>query len=78
MPGLRNIPISHRLWLILLNARSIASPLAQVVEDINQNVTRAASLAHENALAADRSNEASLELGQLAGRLNRLSGQFRV
>ncbi|MGF6092374.1 methyl-accepting chemotaxis protein [Pseudomonas sp. 18173] len=63
-----------------LNASIASATLQQshVVEDISQNVTRAASLAHENALAADRSNEASLELGQLAGQLNRLLGQFRV
>ncbi|RAI66419.1 methyl-accepting chemotaxis protein [Pseudomonas fluorescens] len=63
-----------------LNASIASATLEQshVVEDISQNVTRAASLAHENALAADRSNEASLELGQLAGQLNRLLRQFRV
>jgi methyl-accepting chemotaxis protein len=52
-----------------------------VVEDINQNVTRAASLAHENAQAADRSNEASQELGQLAGRsfqINKTAGSTRA
>jgi methyl-accepting chemotaxis protein len=63
-----------------LNASIASATLEQshVVEDINQNVTRAASLAHESAQAADRSNEASQELGQLAGQLNRLLGQFRV
>ena len=63
-----------------LNASIASATLEQshVVEDINQNVTRAASLAHENAQAADRSNEASQELGQLAGQLNQLLGQFRV
>jgi methyl-accepting chemotaxis protein len=63
-----------------LNASIASATLEQshVVEDINQNVTRAASLAHENAQAAGRSNEASQELGQLAGQLNRLLGQFRV
>ncbi|WP_437179750.1 methyl-accepting chemotaxis protein [Pseudomonas azerbaijanorientalis] len=63
-----------------LNASIASATLEQshVVEDINQNVTRAASLAHENAQAADRSNAASQELGQLAGQLNRLLGQFRV
>ena len=40
--------------------------------------TQAATLAHENALAADQSSEASRHLGQLAGQLNRLLGQFRV
>ncbi|VVP19996.1 methyl-accepting chemotaxis protein [Pseudomonas fluorescens] len=63
-----------------LNASIASATLEQshVVEDINQNVIRAASLAHENALAADQSNEASQKLGQLAGQLNRLLGQFRV
>ncbi|MCT9827287.1 methyl-accepting chemotaxis protein [Pseudomonas veronii] len=63
-----------------LNASIASATLEQshVVEDINQNVTHAASLAHENAQAADRSNEAGQELGQLAGQLNRLLGQFRV
>jgi methyl-accepting chemotaxis protein len=63
-----------------LNASIASATLEQshVVEDINQNVTRAASLAHESALAADQSNEASQKLGELAGELNRLLGQFRV
>jgi methyl-accepting chemotaxis protein len=63
-----------------LNASIASATLEQshVVEDINQNVTHAASLAHENALAADQSNEASQSLGQLAGQLNRLLGQFRL
>jgi methyl-accepting chemotaxis protein len=63
-----------------LNASIASATLEQshVVEDINQNVTRAASLAHENAQAADRSNEASQQLGQLASQLNKLLGQFRV
>jgi methyl-accepting chemotaxis protein len=63
-----------------LNASIASATLEQshVVEDINQNVTRAASLANESARAADRSNEASQELGHLAGQLNRLLGQFRV
>ncbi|WP_442098218.1 methyl-accepting chemotaxis protein [Pseudomonas sp. KB_15] len=63
-----------------LNASIASATLEQshVVEDINQNVTRAASLAYENAQAADRSNEASQHLGEMAGQLNRLLGQFRV
>ncbi|MBD9484011.1 methyl-accepting chemotaxis protein [Pseudomonas sp. PDM14] len=63
-----------------LNASIASATLQQshVVDDINQNVTQAASLAHENALAADQSSEASQQLGQLAGQLNRLLGQFRV
>ena len=63
-----------------LNASIASATLQQshVVEDINHNVTQAASLAHENAQAADQSSEASQHLGQLAGQLNRLLGQFRV
>ncbi|WP_394558239.1 methyl-accepting chemotaxis protein [Aquipseudomonas alcaligenes] len=63
-----------------LNASIASATLQQshVVEDINHNVTQAATLAHENALAADQSSEASQHLGQLAGQLNRLLGQFRV
>lgn len=63
-----------------LNASIASATLQQshVVDDINQNVTQAATLAHENALAADQSSEASRHLGQLAGQLNRLLGQFRV
>jgi methyl-accepting chemotaxis protein len=63
-----------------LNASIASATLQQshVVDDINQNVTQAATLAHENALAADHSSEASRHLGQLAGQLNRLLGQFRV
>ncbi|WP_274643467.1 methyl-accepting chemotaxis protein [Pseudomonas serbica] len=66
--------------LTQLNASMASATLEQshVVEDINQNVIRAASLAHENALAADQSNEASQKLRQLAGQLNGLLGQFRV
>ncbi|MCJ8207967.1 methyl-accepting chemotaxis protein [Pseudomonas sp. RGM2987] len=51
---------------------------AHVVDDINRNVTRAASLAHENAIAADRTTEASQDLGQMAARLNQLLRQFQV
>ncbi|HSX69489.1 MAG TPA: methyl-accepting chemotaxis protein [Pseudomonas sp.] len=63
-----------------LNASIASATLQQshVVDDINHNVTQAATLAHENALAADRSSEASQRLGQLAGQLNGLLGQFRV
>ncbi len=63
-----------------LNASIASATLQQshVVDDINHNVTQAATLAHENALAADHSSEASQHLGQLAGQLNRLLGQFRV
>jgi len=63
-----------------LNASIASATLEQshVVEDINQNVTHATSLALENAQAADQSNEASQKLGQMADQLNRLLGQFRI
>jgi methyl-accepting chemotaxis protein len=63
-----------------LNASIASATLQQshVVEDINQNVTQAAGLAHDNALAAQQSSEAGQHLGQLAEQLNRLLGQFRV
>jgi methyl-accepting chemotaxis protein len=63
-----------------LNASIASATLQQshVVDDINHNVTQATTLAHENALAADHSSEASRHLGELAGQLNRLLGQFRV
>jgi len=63
-----------------LNASIASATLQQshVVEDINQNVTQAAGLAHSNAVAAEHANDASQRLGQLAEQLNRLLGQFRV
>ncbi len=63
-----------------LNASIASATLQQthVVEDINQNVTQAAGLAHNNALAAEQSSAAGQRLGQLADQLNRLLGQFRV
>ncbi|AYW41100.1 methyl-accepting chemotaxis protein [Pseudomonas aeruginosa] len=63
-----------------LNASIASATLQQshVVEDINQNVTQAATLALDSASAADRSHQASLQLGQLAGQLNQTLGQFRV
>ncbi len=63
-----------------LNASIARATLQQshVVEDINQNVTQAASLAHSNALTAEQSSDASQHLNQLAEELNRLLGQFRV
>lgn len=63
-----------------LNASIASATLQQshVVEDINHNVTQAAALAHENALAADQSSAASRSLGQLASQLSRLLSQFRV
>jgi methyl-accepting chemotaxis protein len=70
--GLRN--------LTGLNASIASATLQQshVVEDINQNVTQAASLAHNNALVAQQSSDSGQHLGQLAEQLNRLLGQFRV
>jgi len=70
--GLRN--------LNSLNASIASATLQQshVVEDINQNVTQAASLAQENALAAQESSAAGKQLGQLAEQLNRLLRQFKV
>ncbi|WP_373273702.1 methyl-accepting chemotaxis protein [Pseudomonas taiwanensis] len=63
-----------------LNASIASATLeqSQVVEDINQNVTQAASLAEESALAASQSNEASHHLGTLANQLNQTLKQFRV
>ncbi|WP_411860708.1 methyl-accepting chemotaxis protein [Pseudomonas sp. JM0905a] len=63
-----------------LNASIASATLqqSQVVEDINQNVTQAASLAEESALAAHQSNEASRHLESLAGELNLILKQFRV
>ncbi len=63
-----------------LNASIASATLeqSQVVEDINQNVTQAASLAEESALAASQSNEASHQLGALANQLNQTLKQFRV
>jgi len=63
-----------------LNASIASATLqqSQVVEDINQNVTQAASLAEESALAANQSNEASRYLETLASQLNQTLKQFRV
>ena len=63
-----------------LNASIASATLEQshVVEDINQNVTQTAALAHNTAEAAEQSNAASQHLKQLADQLNRLLGQFRV
>lgn len=62
-------------------AVSIASATlqqSQVVEDINQNVAKTASLAQENAQTAGQSNAASHRLDQVAEQLSGLLGQFRV
>ncbi|SUD40014.1 methyl-accepting chemotaxis sensory transducer [Ectopseudomonas mendocina] len=63
-----------------LNASIASATLEQshVVEDINQNVTQTAALAHNTAEAAEQSSAASQHLKQLADQLNRLLGQFRV
>ena len=71
-------------WLLSsitgLNASIASATLEQshVVEDINQNVTQAAGLAHDSATAAEQTTGASQRLGQLAEQLSRLLGQFRV
>ena len=66
--------------LTSLNASIASATLQQshVVEDINRNVTQAAGLAQDNALASERTSAASQNLRQLADQLNRLLGQFRV
>jgi methyl-accepting chemotaxis protein len=66
--------------LTSLNASIASATLQQahVVEDINQNVTDAAGLAHNTAMAAEQSSSASQHLNQLADELNRLLRQFRV
>nr|WP_218165394.1 methyl-accepting chemotaxis protein [Pseudomonas agarici] len=63
-----------------LNASIAGATLqqSQVVDEINKSVTQAASLAHDGAALADRSNEASRHLEQLKGDLNQLLGRFRV
>lgn len=63
-----------------LNASIASATLQQshVVDEINQNVTHAARLSHDNAQAAEQSSQASQQLEHLAEQLNRLLGQFRV
>jgi methyl-accepting chemotaxis protein len=63
-----------------LNASIASATLQQthVVEDINQNVTQAAGLAHESTQAAEQSSAAGKQLGELAEQLNRLLKQFKV
>jgi methyl-accepting chemotaxis protein len=63
-----------------LNASIASATLQQahVVEDINQNVTQAASLSQDAAYAAESSSLASTQLRTLSDRLNGLLGQFRV
>ncbi|VVN89305.1 Methyl-accepting chemotaxis protein McpP [Pseudomonas fluorescens] len=63
-----------------LNASIASATLQQahVVEDINQNVTQAAGLSQNTALAAEQSSVASVHLKQLSEQLNGLLKQFRV
>ncbi len=63
-----------------LNASIASATLQQthVVEDINQNVTQAAQLAQQSTLAAEQSNAAGRELGELAEQLDGLLKQFKV
>ena len=63
-----------------LNASIASATLQQthVVEDINQNVTQAAGLAHQSTMAAEQSSAAGRQLGDLAEQLNRLLKQFEV
>jgi methyl-accepting chemotaxis protein len=63
-----------------LNASIASATLQQshVVEDINQNVTQAAQLSRNAALAAEQSNVASVQLKGLSEQLNGLLRQFKV
>ena len=63
-----------------LNASIASATLeqSQVVEEINQNITLAASLTQQGAQAADRSHQASQDLSMLTEQLDRVLGQFRV
>ncbi|MBZ9780399.1 methyl-accepting chemotaxis protein [Pseudomonas sp. REP124] len=63
-----------------LNASIASATLQQahVVEDINQNVTQAAGLSHNTALAAQQSSAASVRLKDLSEQLNGLLRQFRT
>ncbi|HEY0287635.1 MAG TPA: methyl-accepting chemotaxis protein [Pseudomonas sp.] len=63
-----------------LNASIASATLQQshVVEDINQNVTQAAQLSQNTALAAQQSTAASVHLKDLSEQLNGLLRQFRV
>ena len=51
---------------------------AHAVEDINQNVTKAAGLSHSTAQAAENSSEASVHLKTLSAQLNSLLRQFKL
>jgi methyl-accepting chemotaxis protein len=63
-----------------LNASIASATLqqSQVVEDINQNVTQAAQLSQNTAIAAQQSTAASVHLKGLSEELNGLLRQFRV
>ncbi|XJP93464.1 methyl-accepting chemotaxis protein [Pseudomonas sp. B22129] len=63
-----------------LNASIASATLQQanVVEDINQNVTQAAGLSHSTALAAEQSSVASIHLRGLSEQLDGLLRQFRI
>jgi len=63
-----------------LNASIASATLQQahVVEDINQNVTRAAGLSQSTALAAEQSSTASLHLKGLSTELSGLLRQFKA
>ncbi|WP_420874953.1 methyl-accepting chemotaxis protein [Pseudomonas psychrophila] len=63
-----------------LNASIASATLQQahVVEDINQNVTKAAELSQGTAQAAEQSSAASAHLKELSVQLNGLLRQFRV
>ncbi|QXI25792.1 methyl-accepting chemotaxis protein [Pseudomonas vanderleydeniana] len=63
-----------------LNASIASATLQQahVVEEINQNVTEAAGLSHNTALAAEQSSADSDRLKVLSEQLNGLLRQFRI
>ena len=63
-----------------LNASIASATLQQshVVEDINQNVTQAAELSRNAAMAAQQSNSASVQLKALSQQLDGVLRQFRV
>ncbi|WP_017906955.1 methyl-accepting chemotaxis protein [Pseudomonas asplenii] len=63
-----------------LNASIASATLQQahVVEEINQNVTEAAGLSHNTALAAEQSSSDSDRLKVLSEQLNGLLRQFRI
>jgi methyl-accepting chemotaxis protein len=73
--------ISHALrTLTQLNASIASATLQQshVVEDVNKNVTHVAQLSQSTALAAQRSSQASAQLGHLSDQISNLLRQFKV